>query len=199
MKIRENRDMIKKLGIILLSVLMFGVLGGCTGNKTDTNSTKVEIASSEDLLNQVWDTFEEDKKFAAYGGDFGHLVDGKAGNFDMSDEETLVYTLFIPQESVGLIDEAASLIHMMNANTFTGAAFHVKDEGQTQALVDALKNNIMSTQWMCGFPDTLNIFVVNGEYVVSAFGNAEIMENFKAQLVEVFGDHAVVAVEESLI
>ena len=191
--------MIKKLGIILLSIIMIGALAGCSASADKSGAVKADIASCEDLLNQVWDTFEEDEKFAAYGGDFAHLADGKAGAFDMSDEEALVYTLLIPQESIGLVDEAASLIHMMNANTFTSAAFHLKDTAQTQELVDALKNNIMNTQWMCGFPDTLNIFVVNGEYVVSAFGNAEIMENFKTKLVEVFGDSAVVTVEESLI
>ena len=97
------------------------------------------------------------------------------------------------------MDEAASLIHMMNANTFTGAAFHLENGDDVDVFVESLKENIMGTQWMCGFPDTLNIFVVNGEYVVSAFGNADIMENFKTKLNEVFGDSAVIVVEESLI
>lgn len=193
--------MMKKLGALLLAVVMMMSLVACGGaaNKDSAGGTKADIASSEDLLNQVWDTYAEDEKFASYGGDFGHLVDGKAGTFDLSDEESVVYTLLIPQENIAMIDEAASLIHMMNANTFTGAAFHVTDTANVQSLVDALKENIMNTQWMCGFPDTLNIFVVNGEYVVSAFGNAEIMENFKTKLTEVYGDSAVVMVEESLI
>ena len=87
----------------------------------------------------------------------------------------------------------------MNSNTFTGAAFHVADPANADGLVEALKENIMNTQWICGFPDSLNIFVVNGEYVVAAFGNAEIMENFKTKLTEVFGESAVLAVEESLV
>lgn len=193
--------MMKKLGTLLLAVVMLMSLAACggAGDKANTGVAKAEIASCEDLLNQVWDTFAEDEKFAAYGGDFGHLVDGKAGTFDLSDEESLVYSLLIPQANVAMIDEAASLIHMMNANTFTGAAFHVADPANVDGLVDALKENIMNTQWMCGFPDTLNIFVVNGEYVVSTFGNAEIMENFKTKLTAVFGESSVVMVEESLI
>ena len=193
--------MMKKLGTLFLAFVMLMSLAACGGtdNKANEGGVKAEIASSEDLLNQVWDTFAEDEKFAVYGGDFGHLVDGKAGAFDLSDEESLVYSLLIPQENIAMIDGAASLIHAMNANTFTGAAFHVSDTANVQTLVDALKENIMNTQWMCGFPDTLNIFVVNGEYVVSTFGNAEIMENFKTKLTEVFGESAVVMVEESLI
>ena len=87
----------------------------------------------------------------------------------------------------------------MNTNTFTGAAFHLTDSANADALVQALKDNITTTQWMCGFPDKLAIQTVNGEYVVSAFGNAEIMDNFKAKLEEVYGTGAVLVVEENLI
>ncbi|MBQ8597664.1 MAG: hypothetical protein IJ409_07750, partial [Lachnospiraceae bacterium] len=61
-----------------------------------------------------------------------------------------------------------------------------------------LKDNITTTQWMCGFPDKLAIYTVNGEYVVSAFGNAEVMDNFKTKLEEVYGAGAVLVVEEDL-
>ena len=74
---------------------MIGALAGCSAFADKSGAVKADIASCEDLLNQVWDTFEEDEKFAAYGGDFAHLADGKAGAFDMSDEEALVYTLLI--------------------------------------------------------------------------------------------------------
>ena len=106
--------------------------------------------------------------------------------------------LYLPAENVEMIDEAASLMHAMNANTFTGAAFHVTDAANAQVLISALKENILNTQWMCGFPDKLMIFTVNDEYVVSAFGNAEIMENFKTGLMEVYGDAAVFVLEETI-
>lgn len=51
---------------------------------------------------------------------------------------------------------------------------------------------------MCGFPDEMAIYTVNGEFVVSAFGNAEIMENFKTKLLEVYGESAVLVVEENI-
>ena len=190
----------KKLVALFLAMTMMVTLAGC-GNKgnSGTDAPKAEIASCEDLLNQVWDTFGENEKFAVYGGDFGTLVDGAAGPFTLEDPEMLTYTLYIPTEEIEKIDAAASLIHAMNSNTFTGAAFHVTDPANVDGLVEALKENIMNTQWICGFPDSLNIFVVNGEYVVSAFGNAEIMENFKTKLTEVFGESAVLAVEESLV
>ena len=192
----------KKIMAIVCAVVMALTCAACGGtgnNGSSAETEKAEIASCEDLLNQVWNTFAEDEKFAAMGGDMNNTVDGAAGNFDLSDTENLMYMLHIPEENIAQIDEAASLIHMMNANTFTGAAFHLENSDDVDVFVESLKENIMGTQWMCGFPDTLNIFVVNGEYVVSAFGNADIMENFKTKLNEVFGDSAVIVVEESLI
>ena len=192
----------KKIMAIVCAVVMALTCAACGGtgiNGPSAETEKAEIASCEDLLNQVWNTFAEDEKFAAMGGDMNNTVDGAAGNFDLADTENLIYMLHIPEENIAQMDEAASLIHMMNANTFTGAAFHLENSDDVDVFVESLKENIMGTQWMCGFPDTLNIFVVNGEYVVSAFGNADIMENFKTKLNEVFGDSAVIVVEESLI
>lgn len=191
----------KKFLTFLLAAMMGFALVGCSssGTQETEGGNQAVISSSEDLLNQVWNTFGDDEKFAVMGGDYNNPVDGAAGNFDIADTENLTYMLYIPADNVAMIDEAASLIHAMNVNTFTGAAFHMADPADVDVLVEALKENIKNTQWMCGFPDTLNIFTVNGEYVVSTFGNAEIMENFKTKLLEVFGDNAVLVVEESLI
>ena len=64
------------------------------------------------------------------------------------------------------VDQAASLVHMMNQNTFTAAAYHCTDDAD--ALATALRDNIQQRQWMCGFPDKVAVAVV-GEYVVSVF------------------------------
>ena len=56
----------------------------------------------------------------------------------------------------------------------------------------------MNRQWMCGVPDTLIIASVGGEYVVSAFGNAEIIETFKNNLQAQY-EIAEIVYEESLV
>ncbi len=199
----------KRLVVLVAMVMLVFAAAGCGNKNNQANegtaqepapeaAAAVEVADSAEVLNKVWDTFAEEQKFAAMGGDFGNPVDGAAGIFNIEDTENLTYMLYIPAENVTMIDEAASLLHAMNANTFTAAAFHVTDAANVQALTDALKSNILSTQWMCGFPDKMVIASVNGEYVVSAFGNAEIMDNFKTKLAEVYGDAAVIVVEENI-
>ncbi len=202
----------KRFVLLLAAAMLVFAVAGC-GSKDNQSAGEnagtqapakdaavvVEVTDAADVLNKVWDTFAEDQKFAAMGGDFSNPVDGAAGIFNIADTENLTYMLYIPADNVSMIDEAASLLHAMNTNTFTGAAFHLTDAANAQALTDALKNNILSTQWMCGFPDKMVIATVNnGEYVVSAFGNAEIMDNFKAKLTEVYGDAAVIVVEENI-
>lgn len=65
-----------------------------------------------------------------------------------------------------------------------------------EELSSAMKENIMNTQWLCGFPDLL-IMANVGDYLVTAFGNEEIITNFKTKLLEVYSS-AEVLFEENL-
>lgn len=216
----------KKLLVALLFVTMSFALFGCgktneenvpsdeviseenTEEVSEENTENVSEDSSESvvvsdngsvaILSDVWNTYAEDEKFAVMGGDFENMVDGAPGAFDVTNIENMSGTFQIPADIAGNIDEGASLVHAMNANTFTGAALHLSDVSQMEAFTTSLKDGIMGTQWMCGFPDTLVIFTVNNEYVVYAYGNAEAIDNFKNKVTEVYGENAVLVAEESL-
>ena len=66
---------------------------------------------------------------------------------------------------------------MMNANTFTAGAFHVASSSDVDAVVSDLKDNVMSRQWMCGFPDKLVILTL-GDYVISCYGAEDLVDQF---------------------
>ena len=171
----------KTMAIVLSGLLMIGLVGcGKTaetpGDVTVTET--VDVTDATDLLTQVWNGYDDADKFAIGGGDYNNMVMDAPGKFDVSMVEDLDAMLGLPQGSASMIDDAASVMHMMNANTFTAGAYHVSDAANQQTVVDSLKENIMNRQWMCGFPDTLIVAKVGGEYVVSAFGNAEISETF---------------------
>ena len=198
----------KIFSIILCSMLFVGLVGcgkgndesagGGTGNGSETAGGEVDVADATELLTKVWDTYEEAELFPVGGGDFDNVVADAPGKYDVSKTVDMDSVLGLPESSAGLIDDAASMMHMMNANTFTAGAFHLKDAGEQQALADALKDNIMNRQWICGFPDTLIIVSVGNEYLVSAFGNAEIIETFKTKLLSQY-EMAQVVYEESLV
>ena len=95
------------------------------------------------------------------------------------------------------IDDAASLIHAMNANTFTGSAFHLSDPKTLNTFADSLKESILGNQWMCGFPEVLLLAQIGDDYVVSAFGNTDLINYFKTQLTDQYPS-AVILTEENL-
>ena len=105
------------------------------------------------------------------------------GTFDISKTEELETTLGLPRDQASQIEDAASMVHMMNANTFTGAAYRLKEGTDVSAFADAVKANILDTQWLCGQPDTLLILQVDSKYIITAYGNAEIIELYKNKAV----------------
>ena len=190
----------KKLLALILCIAAVAMVGcGKKESEGDVQETvDVAVADATELLTTVWGTYEEADMFPIAGGDYENSVMDAPAKFDVSKVEDLDAILGLPQDSASLIDDAASVMHMMNANTFTCGAYHVADAANTQTLADSLKENIMNRQWMCGFPDTLIIVTVGDDYVVSAFGNAEIIETFKTKLQDSY-DVAEVLYEESLV
>lgn len=133
------------------------------------------------ILNAIWNTYSDEEKFPAAGGDSEHAVDGAPGSFDVSNADSLSYQLTFPADDASLIDSAASLVHMMNLNTFTCGAFHVADANNVTRLADDLRTTIQAKRWLCGFPDKLVIVTV-GQSVLSVYGNEELVNTFRDKL-----------------
>lgn len=142
-----------------------------SGNNTQTGGDALS------LMTTVWDNFPEDNKFACFGGNQTEdAVQGAAGKFDVSDTDGMTYTLLIPADVQANVDDAASLIHMMNANTFTSAAVHVTN-GDAAGAADKIKDTIKNNQFMCGFPEKIAI-ITAGDYVMYAFGSGDLIDSF---------------------
>ena len=152
--------------------------------KAETPAEDKPAAAVDDaltILNAIWNTYSDEEKFPAAGGDSEHAVDGAPGSFDVSNADSLNYQLTFPTDDASLIDSAASLVHMMNLNTFTCGAFHVADANNVTRLADDLRTTIQAKHWMCGFPDKLVIVTV-GQSVFSVYGNEELVNTFRDKL-----------------
>lgn len=184
----------KKLFSLLLAAAMILSLAAC-GSKADDNNggDTAQPADALALLNTVWSSYAEDDKFAVSGGDMNeeNMVDGAPGNFSVSDGDALDYSLGYPAADADKLSDAASLTHMMNANTFTAGAYHLSDKSDMDTVVSDLKDNIMSRQWMCGFPDKL-VVITMGQFVVSVYGAEDLVDTFRDKLQNCFSSAAVV-------
>ena len=162
--------------------------------KPETPAEDKPAAAADDaltILNAIWNIYSDEEKFPAAGGDSEHAVDGAPGSFDVSNADSLSYLLTFPADDASLIDSAASLVHMMNLNTFTCGAFHVADANNVARLADDLRTTIQAKHWMCGFPDKLVIVTV-GQSVFSVYGNEELVNTFRDKLLASYPTAAAV-------
>ena len=179
----------KKIIAFVLMAAMLLSLTACAKQPAEegTAAETVEIASALELLNNVWAQYADTEKFAAAGGDASEenmTMDGP-GKFGIEDASMLDVMLALPASAAEKIDDAASLMHMMNANTFTSGAYHAVSSEDVAFIVDEIANNIGGRQWMCGFPEELLIMTI-GDYVVSAFGAKDILDVFEANTLKAY-------------
>ena len=177
----------KKILALLLAAVMVLSLAACTNKGSEGGATSPSGAqtnqpkSALEILEKVWSKYSADEKFPATGGSEKHMKEDMPGKFDVSDAEALDFELGFPKANASEIDDAASLMHMLNQNNFSCGVYHVKSSGNAETLAGKMKENILARQWLCGFPEKLVILTV-GDYIVSVFGAGELTDTFIAKL-----------------
>ena len=71
--------------------------------KPETPAEDKPAAAVDDaltILNAIWNTYSDEEKFPAAGGDSEHAVDGAPGSFDVSNADSLSYLLTFPADDV---------------------------------------------------------------------------------------------------
>lgn len=183
----------KKILAIALALVMVMAMAGCNNNGGETTAattTESAIAVPDtalDMMEAVWGNYAEDEKFAVIGGNIENPVDNAPGSYDLQYAENLTGTLLIPADQLANITEAATMVHMMNANTFTGGAVKLAADADADAFATAVRDAIQNNQWMCGFPEKLVVANL-GDYVVIAYGHSDAMGPFQQHLVEACPD-----------
>lgn len=144
----------------------------------EVTEAPVELAykSAVDVLNIAWNAFADDQKFFVGGGNTYNpdtlSMEGPA-KFVATADTDYNDNLGYPAADAAKIDDAASMFHGMNVNTFTVGAFHFTSSADVDAMVNTIKDNILARQWMCGFPEKLVIVKLPGDYLVSMWGLGE--------------------------
>ena len=180
----------KKLISLLLVFVMALSLVACGGNGDTTNETTEPAvnapASALEVLENTWALFGDNEKFPVMGGDpAGGVMDAPAvWNNDVLVD--LSYSLQLPEAEMENVADAATLINMMNGNTFTGAVLHLNEGVDAAAFATNAKDAIMAAQWLCGAPEKLVIADLGGNYLLIAFGINDAMGPFETKLTEAY-------------
>lgn len=186
----------KQIAIALLLALTVG-LTGC-GRRGNNNADETPKADATQVLTTIWNALDESKKFPVFGGDMENMVDSAPGSYNLSDPG-ITTVLQVPEDQVGKIDQAASLMHAMMANHFTGGVFHLVSGKDATAFVEAMKVRIHNAQWICGTPEKMMIAVIGGDYVLAAFGLTDNITALENALASAYPDAKVVYSEAILI
>ena len=159
---------------------------GATEATTEATTAATTIASALELMNTAWATFPEEFKFSVMGGDAENPNWEGPGSVTLPGAEgNALWNLYVPDEQLANITEAATMMHAMNANTFTAGALKLAEGADKTAVAAALKEAIMNTRWMCGFPERM-IVVSVGDYLVVAFGHDGVSYPEGGKLISLF-------------
>lgn len=181
----------KKFLAMILAIAMTVSVAACGKDTKEDPSGATPL----DILTKVWNAYEKDEKFNAAGGDPTNSVMDQPGKFDVADIENLDVQLGFPQASVALIEDAASLVHMIG-NIFTAGAYYVTDPSEIELLTSDMQDNILSRQWLDAIPDKLLIVSVGENIVISVFGQEELVDTFQKKLVSIYDEVEVYADEK---
>ena len=182
------------IAAVVLSVVFLG------GNNTNNGGNKTELPykNANEVIDIIWNQFpdyddngteeewddfmkwsteEEGEKLPYYYG--GWEVDAEynlkqtenAAGSVMLDAEQLDMHLGYPSSMFEYVVEASSLC-AMNQNIFTCGVIRLKDGANIAEIANAAEQNIQSRQWMCGFPESVVVVELPGNYIVTFFGQS---------------------------
>ncbi len=155
-----------------------------TSGSTAPSSTSQQNNNTQsvELLLKIWQQYDAEDRFSAYGGTVENAVDDGPGGLNMDNADELINRYLIPQKHLGQVQEAASLVHMMNSNIFTAVAVSLSDNAERKTFYEDWRSAIQSNQWICGHPDRLVMVGVGNSALIMAFGSTDAIGAFMDNL-----------------
>lgn len=197
----------KQLISLLLALTLAVGLAACGSASDNTpETTETPTASTEGLtedtlapvetpepneattvLSTIWAAVPEENRFFAMGGDLNSMVNNDAGNYSLEDEG-LTASLLVPADQIANLSCASSVMHGMLQNNFTCGVYKMTEGADAAAFADAMKASIANAQWICGMPEKLVIAIIDGEYVLAAYGINDAIAPFETALRSTYAD-----------
>ena len=168
----------KILAIVLALVVVVAAFAACSGDKTPDAGEAAAYADATEVLTTIFAAYAEENKFPVGGGDEANMSFEAPAKYDYTLTDELNVVAKLPATQSANIEDAATAMHMMNANSFTGAAYKLVAGADAAAFAEEFKAELDNTRWMCGFPEKF-IVIKTGDFVVTAYGVADIMDYFK--------------------
>lgn len=204
----------KFLSLFLFVAFSVSVLAGCRGNVPQETSGNIVPSSttgsqqtpptssstgnetqSVKILEMIWNQYGEEERFSSYGGEIEQAINDAPGSLDVTNVEEMTTRYLLPKEQLAMVEEGASLVHMMNSNIFTGVAVKLAPSADMKTLYEAWRDAIQKNRWICGQPDRLLMAEVDGTHLLMVFGSTEAVQTFSDKLGVAYPQARVLYVE----
>ena len=158
----------------------------------ETPAPELAYKSALELINQIYTSYNEsaseETKLYVAGGNNNNFdtvnFEGPAafialedGDYDMN--------LGYPVAEAAKIESAASMFNMMNVNVFNCYTIQFKSGTDVDAMIEAVKANILARQWICGAPEKLVMIKMPGDCILVVWGAVQfggIVDPFAASI-----------------
>lgn len=194
----------KKTILLVLVLAALVSLAACSGKeqkppKPDGNGNGSKYTDANDLYAKLWNTFSEEERFYAIGGDEENRTENGPGKYDISKyKDDYVYRTLVSPQLLPLIEnEASTLQFMMNTNSFSSTCIKLKKNSDADTFAEGFKKTVLENEWMCGFPDRVTVVQID-EYLIAAYGIDDFMDAFKKN-VQSFSSETTILVDEPVI
>lgn len=145
-------------------------IGGTIANTGDYKPQIDNNTAALDLLDPIWMGLGGEHQPASYGGHFSEEYTSGPATYDLTYVEDLAGVLLLPVDQLDSIEEAATVVHMLNANSLTAGVVKLKEGTDVKAFADAVADRISNNQWMCGFPEWMSVIQINDNALFIAYG-----------------------------
>ncbi len=150
---------------------------GVTGGGATTDELEIEdTTTAAEILEYAWAGMGAEHQPAVIGGHFSAEYTHGPYTYDLAYSEDLAATLLLPEDQMDQLVDAATVVHMLNANSMTAGVVKLQEGTDVKAFADATAARISGNQWMCGFPEKLVIIQVNDDFLFVAYGLIELLD-----------------------
>lgn len=176
---RRINPMKKILAIVLALVVVVAAFAACGGEKAPEAGNAPAYADATEVLTTIFAAYAEDNKFPVAGGDEANMSFEGPAKYDYTLAEELNAVAKLPASQAANIEDAATGLHAMNANSFTGAAYKLVAGADAAAFAADFQTELNNARWMCGFPEKF-LVIKTGDFLVTAYGVGDIMDYYKS-------------------
>ena len=197
--------------ISLVSMLVCSACGIQEPGKENTESTQrteetqetesefyIEITDATEILTKAWDMYAAEDRFEIMGGHFETALIGSPAEYDLTQTRDLVQMYCVPEEQVGNLDDAATMVDLYNTGRFMAGAYHIVDLEAVKDFADGIQAQVMANEWHGEKPEKLLVVKIDEQYVVSVSGRASLVNEFKQKVEAVYQEMVTVMIEENI-